>query len=76
VREGSVSCGYPMMVGSDSSGQVRGSQSGLGVHMDIWAMVHKATIEATDVLKRATSSMIGLVFMIQGELRLGGKPIC
>ena len=43
--------GIPMMVGSDSSGQVRGSQFGLGVHMEIHAMVHKAGIQVVDVLK-------------------------
>ena len=47
--------GIPMMVGSDSSGQIRGSQFGLGVHMEIHAMVHKAVIEVADVLKGATS---------------------
>jgi hypothetical protein len=36
--------GISMMVGSDSSGQVRGSQFRLGVYMEILAMIHKAGI--------------------------------
>jgi hypothetical protein len=38
-----------MMIRSDSSGQIRGSQFGLGVHMEIHVMVHKAGTEAIDV---------------------------
>jgi imidazolonepropionase-like amidohydrolase len=47
--------GIPMIVGSDSSGQMIGSQFGLGVHMEIHAMVHKAGMDVVDVLKGATS---------------------
>jgi hypothetical protein len=46
--------GISMMVGSDSSGQARGSQFGLGVYMEILAMIHKAGI-VIDVLISATS---------------------
>jgi hypothetical protein len=43
--------GIPMLVESDSFGQVRGSQFGFGMHIKIHATIHKAGIEVIDVLK-------------------------
>jgi imidazolonepropionase-like amidohydrolase len=66
--------GIPIMVGSDSSGQVRGSQFGLGVHMEIHAMVHKAGITVVDVFKGATSLVAdGFGFHDRGRIEVGRK---
>ncbi|KAE9382082.1 hypothetical protein N431DRAFT_458622 [Stipitochalara longipes BDJ] len=66
--------GIPMIVGSDSSGQARGSQFGLGVHMEIHAMVHKAGIEVIDVLKGATSLIADRFrFHDRGRIVVGRK---
>lgn len=66
--------GIPIIVGSDSSGQIRGSQFGLGVHMEIHAMVHKAGMEVVDVLKGATSVIADRFgFDDRGRIEVGRK---
>ncbi|KAN0121889.1 hypothetical protein V8E51_000215 [Hyaloscypha variabilis] len=66
--------GIPIMVGPDSSGQVRGSQFGLGVHMEIHAMVHKAGITVVDVFKGATSLVDDRFgFHDRGRIEVGRK---
>ncbi len=66
--------GIPNMIGSDSPGQVRGSQFGLGVHMEIHAMMHKAGIMVVDVLKGATSLTTDRFgFHDRGRIEVGRK---
>jgi imidazolonepropionase-like amidohydrolase len=45
----------PIIIGSDSSGQLKGTAYGLGVHMEIYLLTHKIKMSAVDVLKGATS---------------------
>ncbi len=47
--------GVPLIIGSDSSGQARGTQYGLGVHMEIWQFVHKLGMTPLETLNAATS---------------------
>lgn len=49
--------GIPLIVGSDSSGQARGTQYGLGVHMEMWQFVHKIEMSPEETLKAATSTI-------------------
>ena len=50
------STGLPILVGSDASGQARGTAYGLGVHMEIYSLTYRIGMSAIDVLKGATSS--------------------
>ena len=64
------------LVGSDASGQAKGTAYGLGVYMEIHALIHECGVEVIDALKGATSLIADrLVFVIVGELQLGGRRI-
>lgn len=66
--------GVPLIVGSDSSGQARGTAWGLGVHMEIWYMVHKCGISVLDALRGATSLIADRFhFGDRGRLERGMK---
>jgi cytosine/adenosine deaminase-related metal-dependent hydrolase len=45
----------PIKVGSDSSGQLRGTAYGLGVHIEMYQLLHKIGISSLDILKGAIS---------------------
>jgi hypothetical protein len=62
-----------MLVGSDSSGQVRGSRFGLGMHIEIHAMIHKAGIEAIDVVKWCYFINCGSLWLRRNRNKVGGK---
>lgn len=47
--------GVPLVVGSDAAGQGAGSAFGLGVHMEIYQMVHEVGMRPEEVLRSATS---------------------
>jgi len=65
--------GIPMLVGSDSSGQGRGSLFGLGMHIEIHVMIHKSGIEAVDVLKWCYFINCGSLWLRRGRIKMGGK---
>ena len=47
--------GVPLVVGSDAAGQAAGSAFGLGVHMEIYQMVHEVGMRPEEALRSATS---------------------
>lgn len=47
--------GVPLIVGSDAAGQAAGSAFGLGVHMEIYQMVHEIGMRPEEALRSATS---------------------
>jgi imidazolonepropionase-like amidohydrolase len=66
--------GVPIVIGSDSSGQARGTAYGLGVHIEIYLLTHKVKMTATDVLKGATSLIADRFgFHDRGRIAIGKK---
>ncbi|KAH9884739.1 hypothetical protein F4778DRAFT_552651 [Xylariomycetidae sp. FL2044] len=77
--------GVPLIVGSDAAGQEVGSAYGLGVHVEMYQMVHAIGMKPADVLKSATSLIadrfgfkdrgkveagaLGDLVLIEGDLR-------
>lgn len=47
--------GVPLIVGSDAAGQAVGAAFGLGVHMEIYQMVHEVGMRPEEALRSATS---------------------
>lgn len=47
--------GVPLVVGSDAAGQAIGSAFGLGVHMEIYQLVHEIGMRPEEALRSATS---------------------
>ena len=47
--------GVPIIVGSDASGQARGTAYGLGVHIEMYLLSHKVGMSPIEVLQAATS---------------------
>ncbi|KAK2608024.1 hypothetical protein N8I77_006661 [Diaporthe amygdali] len=47
--------GIPLIVGSDAAGQAVGSAFGLGVHMEIYQLVHEIGMQPEEALRSATS---------------------
>lgn len=47
--------GVPLVVGSDAAGQAAGSAFGLGVHLEIYQMVHEIGMRPEEALRSATS---------------------
>jgi len=66
--------GVPLLVGSDSSGQDRGTAYGLGVHMEIHALVHKCGVSVIDALRGVTSLIADRFgFGDRGRVGMGRK---
>lgn len=47
--------GVPIVAGTDASGTGAGLPYGLGLHMELYALIHHAGLSAVDALKAATS---------------------
>lgn len=47
--------GVPLVVGSDAAGQATGPAFGLGVHMEIYQLVHEVGMRPEEALRSATS---------------------
>ncbi|KAK7736384.1 hypothetical protein SLS63_003362 [Diaporthe eres] len=47
--------GVPLIVGSDAAGQAAGSAFGLGVHLEIYQLVHEIGMRPEEALRSATS---------------------
>lgn len=47
--------GVPLVVGSDAAGQAAGSAFGLGVHLEIYQLVHEVGMRPGEALRSATS---------------------
>ena len=62
--------GVPIIVGSDANGQPRGSSYGMGVHMELYLLVHKIGMRPIEALKSATS-LIADRFGFHDRGRLG-----
>jgi imidazolonepropionase-like amidohydrolase len=66
--------GVPIIIGSDSSGQARGTAYGLGVHIEIHLLTHKVEMTVFDVLKGATSLIADRFgFHDRGRIQSGKK---
>lgn len=66
--------GVPLIVGSDSSGQEKGTAYGLGVHMEMYSLVHICGLSVLDVLKGTTSLIADRFhFSDRGRVEKGKK---
>lgn len=66
--------GVPIIVRSDSSGQERGTAYGMGVHMEMYSMVHRCGVSVVDALKGATSLIAERFrFHDRGRIEVGRK---